>query len=215
MVEAETQSIYDLEHLPGHREIRRPKYAVKYWPQSETCQRNPRKYVLVAKSDSQRTIRNIIRRIDTQDGNHQYSSFRVRSLVDSDEYPEGVFSTEIRQDDDGNFLLYVAYIPAEDEPEPNPRNEDVVKTIRYGAECTLAGDMKAALRGNGNKPKDIVQVTGTVEQWKCRFDDPNVAFHSEQLHLWTEDRVYGFMQSDGCAMVVDMPRYPIMTFSPA
>lgn len=120
MVEAETQSIYDLEHLPGHKEIQRPKYAVKYWPQSETCQRNPRKYVLVAKSDSQRTIRNIMRRIDTQDGNHQYSSFRVRSLVDSDEYPEGVFSTEIRQDDDGNFLLYVAYIPAEDEPEPNP-----------------------------------------------------------------------------------------------
>lgn len=92
MVEAETQSIYDLEHLPGHREIRRPKYAVKYWPQSETCQRNPRKYVLVAKSDSQRTIRNIMRRIDTQDGNHQYSSFRVRSLVDSDEYPEGEFN---------------------------------------------------------------------------------------------------------------------------
>lgn len=41
-----------------------------------------------------------------------------------------------------------------------------------------------------------------------RFDDPNVAFHSEQLHLWTEDRVYGFMQSDGCAVVVDMPRNP-------
>lgn len=59
MVEAETQSIYDLEHLPGHKEIQRPKYAVKYWPQSETCQRNPRKYVLVAKSDSQRTIRNL------------------------------------------------------------------------------------------------------------------------------------------------------------
>lgn len=181
---------------------------VKYWTQSETCQRNPRKYTLIAKSDSQRTIRNIMRRIDTQNGNHQYSSFRVRSLVDSEEYPEGEFSTEIRQDDDGNFLLYVAYIPAEDEPEPNPRNEDVVKTIRYGTECTLAGDMKAALRGNGNKPKDIVQVTGTVEQWKCRFDDPNVAFHSEQLHLWTEDRVYGFMQSDGCAVVVDMPRNP-------
>lgn len=31
---------------------------------------------------------------------------------------------------------------------------------------------------------------------------------SEQLHLWTEDRVYGFMQSDGCAVVVDMPRNP-------
>lgn len=89
-----------------------------------------------------------------------------------------------------HFLLYVAYIPAEDEPEPNPRNEDVVKTIRYGAECTLAGDMKAALRGDGNKPKDIVQVTGTVEQWKCRFDDPNVAFHNllgrvpRTLWLW-------------------------------
>lgn len=51
-------------------------------------------------------------------------------------------------------------------------------------------------------------MTGTVEQWKCRFDDPNVAFHSERLHLWTEDRVYGFMQSDGCAVVVDVPRYP-------
>lgn len=35
-----------------------------------------------------------------------------------------------------------------------------------------------------------------------------MAFHSERLHLWTEDRVYGFMQSDGCAVVVDMPRYP-------
>ena len=156
MADIETHPVYDLEHLPGHREIRRPKYAVKYWTQSETCQRNPRKYTLIAKSDNQRTIRNIMRRIDTQTGNHQYSSFRVRSLVDSDEYPEGVFSTEIRQDDDGNFLLYVAYIPAEDKPEPNPRNEDVVKAIRYGAECTLAGDMKAALRGDGNKPKDIV-----------------------------------------------------------
>ena len=83
-----------------------------------------------------------------------------------------------------------------------------MKAIRYGAECTLAGDMKAALRGDGNKPKDIVQATGTAEQWKCRFDDPNVAFHSERLHLWTDDRVYGFMQSDGCAVVVDMPRYP-------
>lgn len=208
MAEAETQSIYDLEHLPGHKEIQRPKYAVKYWPQSETCQRNPRKYALVAKSDNQRTIRNIMRRIDTENGSHQYASFRVRSLVDSDEYPEGTFATEIRQDDEGSFLLYVAYIPSEDKPEPNPRNEAVVKAIRYGAECTLAGDMKAALRGDGNKPKDIVQATGTAEQWKCRFDDPNVAFHSEQLHLWTEDRVYGFMQSDGCAVVVDMPRYP-------
>lgn len=47
-----------------------------------------------------------------------------------------------------------------------------------------------------------------MEQWKCRFDDPNMAFHSERLHLWTEDRVHGFMQSDGRAVVVDMPRYP-------
>lgn len=70
MADIETHPVYDLEHLPGHREIRRPKYAVKYWTQSETCQRNPRKYTLIAKSDSQRTIRNIMRRIDTQDGNH-------------------------------------------------------------------------------------------------------------------------------------------------
>lgn len=69
MANIETHPVYDLEHLPGHREIRRPKYAVKYWTQSETCQRNPRKYTLIAKSDSQRTIRNIMRRIDTQDGN--------------------------------------------------------------------------------------------------------------------------------------------------
>lgn len=69
MADIETHPVYDLEHLPGHREIRRPKYAVKYWTQSETCQRNPRKYTLIAKSDSQRTIRNIMRRIDTQNGN--------------------------------------------------------------------------------------------------------------------------------------------------
>lgn len=69
MADIETHPVYDLEHLPGHREIRRPKYAVKYWPQSETCQRNPRKYTLITKSDNQRTIRNIMRRIDTQDGN--------------------------------------------------------------------------------------------------------------------------------------------------
>lgn len=53
MSSTETQPIYDLEHLPGHREVRRPKYAVKYWPQSEACQRHPRKYVLVAETDSQ------------------------------------------------------------------------------------------------------------------------------------------------------------------
>lgn len=208
MDESGNQPMYDLEHLPGHREVRRPKYAVKYWSQSEACQRHPRKYVLVAQSDSQRTIRNIMRRIDTENGNHQYSSFRVRSLVDSDEYPEGAFTTEIRQDDDDNYCLYVAYIPAEDGQEDNPRNEPVVNVIRHGAEYTLAGDMKAALRNNGNKPKDIVQVTGTVEQWKSRFDDPSTAFHSEQLHLWTADRVYGFVQSDSCAVVVDMPREP-------
>lgn len=46
------------------------------------------------------------------------------------------------------------------------------------------------------------------ERWKCRFDDPNVAFRSERLHLWAGGRVHGFMQSDGCAVVVDMPRCP-------
>lgn len=203
------QPVYDLEHLPGHREIHRPKYAVKYWPQSETCQRNPRKYTLVTKSDSQRTIRNTLRRIDTRNGNRQYSSFRVRSLADSDEYPSGEFVTEVRQDDEGAFLLYAAYIPSPDEePEPDPRNDEAVKAIRYGADCTLAGDMKAALRANGERPRDIVQATGTVAQWRCRFDDPDTAFLSEQLHLWTGGRVYGFMQSDGCAVVVDMPRNP-------
>ncbi len=45
------------------------------------------------------------------------------------EYPEGVFTTEIRQNDEGGFLLYVAYVPADGEPEENPRNEAVVKAI--------------------------------------------------------------------------------------
>lgn len=44
-------------------------------------------------------------------------------------YPEGVFTTEIRQNDEGGFLLYVAYVPADGEPEENPRNEAVVKAI--------------------------------------------------------------------------------------
>lgn len=42
MDESENQPMYDLEHLLGHREVRRPKYAVKYWPQLEACQRHPR-----------------------------------------------------------------------------------------------------------------------------------------------------------------------------
>lgn len=40
-----------------------------------------------------------------------------------------MFTTEIRQNDEGGFLLYVAYVPADGEPEENPRNEAVVKAI--------------------------------------------------------------------------------------